>query len=220
MIRGLLVAHRVGGLESLEELRKHLLLGLFTGHNIRVLVGGVDTADIVDIDHARAIGIHLGESAHCDSLATGRHRSTNGAKELVVLDQTRTVEIEVSEKRLDFTLGEAEHVVRHGLAEFKFIEGHGVVIVHDAELLGEADDATGTTGLQLVAKALEEVFTSSLATGGSATDLSLEDLAGEFTVVEASRLILVVEVEEGIQILDSYEIKLIRISNSYSDDHF
>jgi len=88
VIGSILVAHRVGSLESLEELRKDLLFGLLAGHNIRVHVGFVDTTDIIDINHARAIFIHNVESFQSDCLATSGHGTTDGAKELVVLDQT------------------------------------------------------------------------------------------------------------------------------------
>ena len=78
-----------------------------------------------------------------------------------------------------------------------------MVIVHDAELLGQTDDAAGTTRLQLVSEALEEILSRGLATGGSATDISSENLACELTVVKRTATVLVVKVVEGVQILAS-----------------
>ena len=121
----------------------------------------------------------------------------------------------MSEQRLDLTLGEAEHVVLHSLAEFKFIEGQRVVVVHDTELLGKTDDAASTTALQLVAQALEKVISAGLATSRGATDIPTEDLAGELTVIESATLILVVEVVEGVQILTSYENKITKDLTSW-----
>ena len=208
VVRSLLVAHGVSSLEGLEELRQDLLLGLLASHDIGVLISRVDATDIVDVDHTRAISVHLGEGPHNDSLAVSVHRTADGTEELVVLNETGAIEIEVSEELLSLTLGEAEHVVRHSLAEFKFVERHGVVVVHDAELLSEANDAAGATGLQLVAKALKKVLTTSLAASRGTTDISAEDLASELTIVESAALVLVVDVVEGIQILASYENKI------------
>ena len=201
VIGSLLVSHGVGSLEGLEELGENLLLGLLAGHDIWMLVSAVDATDVVNVDHAGAVLVHLAEGAHSDRLSVGGHGSTDGAEELVVLDETTAVEIEVSEEDLDFTLGEAEHVVRHCLAEFKLVQRHGMVIIHDSELLGESDDTAGTTGLQLVSEALEEVLAAGTAAGGGATDVSLEDLRGELSVVQGARAILVVKVVEGVQVL-------------------
>ena len=208
VIGGLLVAHRVSSLERFEELRENLLLGLLASNDIRVLAGGVDATNIVDVDHARAISVHLIESLHNDSFTGRVHGTADGAEELVVLNETGAIDVKMSEERLSFTLGEAEHVVRHGLAEFKFVERHRVVVVHDAELLGKSNDATGTTSLQLVTEALKKVFSAGTATGRSATDVPAKDLTGELTVVESAALVLVVDVVEGIQILASYENKI------------
>ena len=83
-----------------------------------------------------------------------------------------------------------------------------MVVIHDAELLAEANDTASTTGLQLVAEALKKVLTSSLAASRGTTDISAEDLASELTIVESAALVLVVDVVEGIQILASYENKI------------
>jgi len=166
-----------------------------------MLISSVDTADIVDIDHATAIFIHLVESFHNNSFTGLVHGSTDGAEELVVLKETTAIVIHVCEESLDLTLGEAEHVVRHGLAEFELVERQRVVIVHNTELLGKANDTTGTTGLQLVAKSLEEIVTIGSALSGGATDISLEDLTGELSVVKSTTTVLIVKVVKSVQVL-------------------
>ena len=191
----------MSSLEGLEELREDLLLSLLAGEDIGMLVGGVDSADIVDVDHTTAIRVHLVEGSHDNSLTGSAHGSTDGAEEFVVLDQTATIEVHMGEEGLDFTLGEAEHVVTHSLAEFELVEGKRVVVIHDTELLGKADDTAGTTALQLVAEFLEEILTTGTATGGGTTDISLEDLTGELTVVQGTAAILVVKIVKSVQIL-------------------
>ena len=191
----------MGSLESLQELREHLLFSLLASHHIGVLVGLVDTSDVVDVDHATAIRVHLVEGSHDDSLAGSVHGATDGAQELIVLNQTTSVEVKVVEQGLDLTLRETEHVVLHGLVELELVKRQRVVVVHDAELLGKTDNAAGTTSLQLVTEALEQVLSTGTATGRSATNIAPEDLTGKLTVVEGTRLIFVVDVEKRFQIL-------------------
>jgi hypothetical protein len=76
-----------------------------------------------------------------------------------------------------------------------------VVVVHDAELLAEANDATSTTTFQLVLQSLKEILTGSAATGRGATNISPENLTGELTVVQSTTPILVIDLEEGVKIL-------------------
>ena len=76
-----------------------------------------------------------------------------------------------------------------------------MVVIHDAELLAKANNSTSTTALQLVLQSLEKVFTGGSATGRGATNISSKDLTSEFTVVKRAALILVIDVEQGIQVL-------------------
>ena len=76
-----------------------------------------------------------------------------------------------------------------------------MVVVHDAELLAEANDATSTTALQLVLQSLKEILTGGSATGRGATNIPPENLTGELTVVKSATLILVIDVEQCIQVL-------------------
>lgn len=196
------VAHGVSSLKSLEELVENLLLSLLARHDVWVLAGTVDAADVVDVEHAGAVFVHNTESLK-DNLLAGRvHGSTDVGKEFVVIDEAGSVVVHMGEERLQLTLREAEHVVRHSLCEFKLVKGHGVVVVHNTELLAETDDASSTTRLQLGSQSLEKVITSSLAsTGGGATNFSLENLAGELTIVDSSRFVGIVQVVERVQIL-------------------
>jgi len=166
-----------------------------------MLVGCVNSTDVVDVDHAGSVLVHFVKSAHNDGLSVSVHGATNGSQELVVLDQARAVEIEVTEELLSLTLGEAEHVVGHSLGEFKLVQGERVIVVHDSELLGEADYSPSATSLQLVTKALQEVLTTRSAAGWSAADVSSEDLGCELSIVEGARAILVIKVVKGVQVL-------------------
>ena len=85
-----------------------------------------------------------------------------------------------------------------------------MVVVHDAELLAKTNDATSTTTLQLVLQSLKEILTGSAATGRGAANISPENLTGELTVVQSTTPILVIDLEEGIQILvgrNKYQLK-------------
>jgi hypothetical protein len=76
-----------------------------------------------------------------------------------------------------------------------------VVVIHNAELLAESDDATGTTGLKLGAELLEESLAALVGGSWGATDLSAEDFAGELSIVEGAGTVLIVKVVESIKIL-------------------
>ena len=52
-----------------------------------------------------------------------------------------------------------------------------------------------------LAEALEQVLTAGTSAGRCAADVAAEDLRGELSVVEGARLILVVDVVEGVQVL-------------------
>jgi hypothetical protein len=53
-----------------------------------------------------------------------------------------SVNIEVGEELLDFTLSKSEHVVGHSFGEFVFIKGSGVVVIHNFELSLESNETS------------------------------------------------------------------------------
>lgn len=158
MIGGIVIAHVVGSLESLKELLKDLRLSFLSRYDIGVLGSAVDTSDVVDVDIAIVIIVKLSKCLFNPRSSIGVHGSTDHSEELVVLDKTRSIKIKGAEKASDFSLRETKHVVLHGLGELVLIEGHGVVIVHDSELLAETDDATSTTAGELGANAVDQLI--------------------------------------------------------------
>ena len=94
----------MGRLKCLQELTEDLLLSFLACYNVRVFVGRVDATDVVDVNHTTAICVHLGEGTHNDGFTVGVHGATDCAKELVVLNETTAVKVEVSEEDLDLTL--------------------------------------------------------------------------------------------------------------------
>lgn len=78
-----------------------------------------------------------------------------------------------------------------------------MVVVHDSELLGEPNNAAGTTRRQLSAKAFKEVLSScSAATGGrGSTDVATEELGSEFLIIDSAANIRVVTLEERVKVL-------------------
>jgi len=78
-----------------------------------------------------------------------------------------------------------------------------VVIVHDFELTGKADDATGTSGGQLLAKSVDKDVTggNSCFAGGASADGVTEKVRGEFTVCDDTGSVVVINIEKGVEIL-------------------
>jgi len=90
----------VSSLKSLEELVENLLLSLLASQDVWVLVGIVDTADVVDVEHAGTVFVHLSESLK-HNLLTGRvHGSTDRGKEFVVINEAGSVVVHVVKENL------------------------------------------------------------------------------------------------------------------------
>lgn len=139
------VAQVVVRFECLKELKQDLLLGLLAREHVRVCLSRVDALDVVDVDPPVAVLVQLSEGLRHQSLAAGVHGSAELAEELVVVDGAGAVDIEVGVECADLRVGEAEHVVLHGLGELVEVQRSAVVVVHNAELLPEPDDAAGAS---------------------------------------------------------------------------
>ena len=124
VVRSSLLSAVVSSFEGLEELLENLLLSLLTSQNIWMLIGSVDSTDVINVDLARSVLVKGFEGLGNNSLTSSRHWSTDNSEELVIFDEARSVNIEMSEELADLTLRESKHIVLHGLAEFKFIKGH------------------------------------------------------------------------------------------------
>ena len=84
-----------------------------------------------------------------------------------------------------------------------------MVVIHDSELLGEADDAAGSSGRELTSQLAEEVFTGGLTSGwGCAADIPSEDFRGEFTVLKNAGSILIIDTVKSVKILNANKIKI------------
>jgi hypothetical protein len=202
VVRGGVFTHVVGGFKSFKELLENLLLGLLSSNNIRVLVSGVNTTDVVNVNVAISIGIKFGEGLTSKGFAVGVHGAADHAKELIVFDKTRVVVVEGAEEGGEFSLGEAKHVVLHSLCELILVKRHAVVVVHDTELLAETNNATSTAGGKLLTETVNKIFGSGLgAGGGSGADLTSEDSICELFVLKRARVVSVVDREEGVEVL-------------------
>jgi hypothetical protein len=206
VVGSVVVAESVSSLEGLEELLKDLVLSLLALNDIGVLLGVVDTLDIVDVDPAVAILVELFVSLEDDLLAILAHGTADAADEFVEVDEARVVDIEVGEQLLHLTFSEAEHVVTASLGELVLVEGARVVVVHDLELALEADESTGTAGNQLLAHGIGEVVrgthagASSSSSHTAAHGLSVK-AGSELLVVNTTGAVHVVNVEQGLKIL-------------------
>ena len=78
-----------------------------------------------------------------------------------------------------------------------------MVVIHDPELLGETNDATGSTRGEFLSKLSEKVFSGGFAFGGcSSANISAENLGGKFAVFEHARSVLIIDPVKAVQILD------------------
>jgi hypothetical protein len=202
VVRGGVFTHVVSGFKSFKELLENLLLGLLSSDNIRVLVSSVNTTEVVNVNVTISIGIKFGEGLTNKGFAVGVHGAADQAKELIVFDKARMVVVEGSEEGGEFSLGEAKHVVLHSLCEFILVKRHAVVVVHDTELLAEADNTTRTTRGKLLAETVNKIVGSGLGAGrGSGVDFTTKNSVGELFVLKRARLVSVVERKEGVEIL-------------------
>lgn len=162
VIGGTVSTETVVELERFQKFLEDLVLGLLTGHNIGVLACRVDALDVIDVNVAVAVLVHLGEATHNDILSCGVHGAADGTDKLVIFNEPAVVEIEGTEKSGDLTFAEAEHVVGHSLGEFVLVKGHRVVVVHDFELTAEANNATSATRSKLLAELINEIVGAGL----------------------------------------------------------
>lgn len=169
-----------------------------------MLLGVVNTLNIVDVNPAVSILVELLVSLHDNIYAVLVHRTTDAADEFIEVDEAGVVGVEVGEELLHLAFSEAEHVVTACLGELILVKGAGVVVVHDLELALEADESTGTAGNQLLAHGLSELIRAAHA-GASAHSTAAHGLSikggGELLVVETTGAVLVIDVEQGLEIL-------------------
>jgi len=205
VVGGVVVSHVVSSFKGLEEFLKDLLLSLLASKYVGMFARVVDTANVVDVDEATLILVENSESLGNDGLAVGVHWTADGADEFVVFNEAASIVVKEAKQTANLALAEAKHVVLHGLVEFILVKGHGVVVVHDSELLSQSDNSTGTAGGQLGAEAFEEVLSSRCtAGGGSSTNIAAEQLRSEFLIVDSTAHISVVALEKRIQVLSRY----------------
>jgi hypothetical protein len=91
------------------------------------------------------------------------HGASNGSDELVVLEETGAIIVEVVEQLLHLTLGEAEHEISASFSEFIFIKRTRVVVIHDLKLSLETNKSAGTSRCKLLAHSFSELL------GGTST---------------------------------------------------
>jgi len=145
VVRGAVVSHGMLSLKGLQELLEDLVLGLLARDDIGVSGSIVDSLNILDVDPAVSISIKSSISLHANLLSSLVHGTSNGSDELVVLEETGAIVVEVVEQLLHFTFGEAEHEISASFGEFVFIKGTGVVVIHDLKLSLETDESTSTS---------------------------------------------------------------------------
>lgn len=202
IVRGTIVAHSMLSLESLKELLENLIFSLLASENFWVSISSVDALDVVNIDPTIVIFVENIVGLEDDLLSSRVHGAADGTNELVELKETSLVVIEVVEELLHLTLGETEHVIRASLSELELVERARVVVVHDLELSLEADEATGTTRDELLAHSFSELLraTHGRSTAGSGHRSTIER-RGELLVLDATRGVEIVDVEESLKIL-------------------
>jgi hypothetical protein len=132
-------------LEGVEELSKNLVLSLLTGLNLRVLLGIIRLADIIDIELARSVNVHNLVDLHDDVLTEGVHLTADGTKELIVGDGTGAISIEKVVDLSTLLISHANTEVMHSLDEFGLIKGAGSVVIGNLEFPTDGGNTTSTS---------------------------------------------------------------------------
>lgn len=104
MVWSIIVSHGVSSLEGFKELLKDLLLSLRTLLNSWVVLGIIDTSDIVDVNVSILVFIQSAVGLQNDLLSVGIHWSSDSGDEFIELDLTAVVKIEVVEEFGDFLI--------------------------------------------------------------------------------------------------------------------
>ena len=110
-----------------------------------MLVGLVDSSDIIDVNPSVTIFVKLGECLHDNLLSGWVHWSSDSSDELIVGDGATSINIEVGEDDSEFLLVESEHEISACLGELVLVKRFGVIIIHDLELSLETDETSGTS---------------------------------------------------------------------------
>ena len=167
-----------------------------------MLVGSVDSTDVVNVDPTIAVLVHLLENLS-DQLFTIRvHWTPDGTNELIELNKTTAIEVEVAEELLSLTLGEAKHVVSDGLGELVLVKGSRVVVIHNFELSLKSDKSSGATRNKFLSKDLGKFLWASVSgfTLWSTSWSSIES-SSELVVVKSTTAINVIDGEKRLQVL-------------------
>ena len=124
MVWRIIVAHSVGCVERFEELLENLLFSLLSRDEIGMFSSAVGPSNIVDVQIAISIFVHLSENPADISGSKCIHGSTDLPQELVVLNEAIAVCIKPSEKSVNLSLRKAKHVVCHRFGKFILVKGH------------------------------------------------------------------------------------------------
>ena len=158
-------------LEGIKELSKNFFFGLLARLNVWVLLGVVRLSDVVDIDLAGSIRVHLGVSLSADSNSGLVHVTSDGSEELLIGDLSASVSVEDSESSENLLIGKTDSEVVHGLLELLLIEGSRVVVIGNLEFLADAHETSGSSGGELGSYVLHD-----LGLGGVSWDTNLGSL--------------------------------------------
>ena len=150
----------VGGLEGIEELVEDVLFGLLAGHNVWMFLSVVPGTDVVNVKNATLIQIDNCESFLGKGNSTGVHGSHDLAKELVIDDLTVVIGVESIKDCFELQAVAGDTVALESLGKLGIVESTRVIVVHDLETLSKVEDSTGTSGLDDLAHALNQLIIS------------------------------------------------------------
>ena len=145
MVWSIIVSHGVSSLEGFKELLKDLLLSLLTHLNSWVVLGIVDSSDIVDVNVSIFVLIQSVIGLQNDLLSLGSHWTSDSGDEFIELDGTTVIKIKVVEEFADFLIVETEHVVVHGFGELLLVERVRSIVIHNFELSLKTNESLGTS---------------------------------------------------------------------------
>lgn len=162
--------------ESVEELIKDLVFSLLARDYIRVLVGSVDSADVVNVDDSRLVLVHDGKGFHGDVAAELVHFPHNTSQEFIVGHVTGSINVVDREEAESLLFAEADTEVVDAFNEFLVAESHAVVVISNSERSRETLNTAGSSG--------------SKGLGHFLSDLSISHRRSVVSSLGSSRLLL------------------------------
>lgn len=145
-------------LECVKEFCKDLVLGFLTFFDVRVHLSVVGALYVLLAEDARAISVDLFEGFLNKSFSDLVHLTSDGAHQLIVVDLTTIICVEVI-KQLPALFWRHRHTeVTQRLPKLLDVQSSTAIVVHDFENPLHAEQSTGAPSCQLLSEERSELI--------------------------------------------------------------